>query len=101
MAELTEKKARLLTSEAVLLELANGFSRTMFRNATARFTDNICSNRDIEIVWSTQDLFTEALDLYRSRPDKDWSLTDCASFVVMKERDISLAFTSDKHFEQA
>jgi hypothetical protein len=36
-----------------------------------------------------------------ARPDKEWSLTDCISFVAMNERNITDALTSDHHFEQA
>jgi predicted nucleic acid-binding protein len=36
-----------------------------------------------------------------SRPDKDWSLTDCISFVVMENQDITEALTADRHFVQA
>jgi predicted nucleic acid-binding protein len=39
--------------------------------------------------------------LFLSRPDKEWSLTDCISFVVMEKRDIRQAFTADKHFAKA
>jgi len=39
--------------------------------------------------------------LYQQRPDKEWGLTDCISFVVMQEQGISEAFTSDHHFTQA
>ena len=39
--------------------------------------------------------------LYAERPDKDWSLTDCISFVVMRTMDITEALTGDRHFEQA
>jgi hypothetical protein len=39
--------------------------------------------------------------LLKSRPDKNWSLTDCISFVVMQGRGIKAAFTADRHFEQA
>ena len=41
------------------------------------------------------------LALYANRTDKDWSLTDCISFVVMNERGITDALTGDHHFEQA
>ena len=43
----------------------------------------------------------EGLGLYESRPDKEWSLTDCISFVVMKKEGIVEALTEDRHFEQA
>ena len=46
-------------------------------------------------------LFAAGLDLYRNRPDKAWSLTDCISFVVMRERSITEALAYDRHFEQA
>ena len=39
--------------------------------------------------------------MFAARPDKDWSLTDCISFVVMQERNIQDALTADHHFEQA
>jgi hypothetical protein len=39
--------------------------------------------------------------LYADRPDKYWSLTDCISFVVMKDHQITEALTGDHHFEQA
>ena len=45
--------------------------------------------------------FDEGVRLYVARPDKDWSLTDCISFVVMRERGITEALTGDRHFEQA
>jgi predicted nucleic acid-binding protein len=46
-------------------------------------------------------VYDAGIELYRSRPDKDWSLTDCISFVVMSERRITTALTGDHHFEQA
>jgi uncharacterized protein len=46
-------------------------------------------------------LFSAGLELFRSRRDKEWSLTDCMSFVVMRERGITDALTNDHHFEQA
>ena len=49
----------------------------------------------------TAELFDEGFDLYCRRPDKDWSLTDCVSFVVMQQRGLREAFTADRHFEQA
>jgi len=47
------------------------------------------------------ELFDRGCELYTSRSDKEWSLTDCISFVVMKERGLTDALTPDRHFEQA
>ena len=46
-------------------------------------------------------LFSGGFELYGSRPDKGWSLTDCISFIVMKEQEINRALTADLHFVQA
>lgn len=55
----------------------------------------------IEIVPPTLALFDMGLALYADRPDKQWSLTDCISFVVMRQHGLSEALTGDHHFEQA
>ncbi len=101
MSDLRAKKARLFTTEAILFELAGALSAIEFRTQTVSFVDTLRSLSSVEIVPTNAELFENALRLYRERPDKEWSLTDCASFVVMRERGINLAFTSNKHFEQA
>ena len=61
----------------------------------------IAANPNVEVVAQTSIQFREAFDLYASRPDKEWSLTDCASFNLMRERGVSEALAHDHHFEQA
>lgn len=55
----------------------------------------------VKVVPFGQSLTGAAVDLYTKRSDKGWSLTDCSSFVVMKENGIKAALTADRHFEQA
>ena len=55
----------------------------------------------IRVVPASRPLFEEAIALYASRLDKNWSLTDCISFVVMRDEGITQALTGDHHFEQA
>jgi uncharacterized protein len=55
----------------------------------------------VEVVAQTSIQFREALELFASRADKEWSLTDCASFNLMRERGVSEALAHDHHFEQA
>ena len=55
----------------------------------------------VDIVPASSRLFEAALRLFEDRPDKDWGLTDCSSFVVMAERGLANALTSDEHFRQA
>jgi predicted nucleic acid-binding protein len=54
-----------------------------------------------EIVPASRELLDRALDFYHQHADKKWTLTDCVSFVIMRERGVTDALTGDKHFEQA
>ena len=56
---------------------------------------------DIETVTVDTPLLERALALYGSRSDKDWGLTDCISFVVMREHGLIGVLTTDRHFAQA
>ena len=47
------------------------------------------------------DLWQRGWQLFTTRSDKEWGLTDCISFVVMQDYQIDRAFSSDRHFEQA
>jgi predicted nucleic acid-binding protein len=53
------------------------------------------------VISTSEDIFDQGLSLYKERQDKGWGLTDCISFVVMRERAITEALAADRHFEQA
>lgn len=91
----------LLTTEFILTEVCDGLSRPENRPRFARLLQLLQAQADVEIVPASSDLFRQGCELHAQRPDKEWSLTDCTSFVVMKERGIEDALTSDHHFEQA
>lgn len=93
--------ARVVTTRAVMLEIGNALSRTRFRAATAALLAHFESDPNIEVIPLSEELFGEAARLYRDRSDKEWSLTDCVSFIVMWERGIVDALTADRHFRQA
>jgi uncharacterized protein len=90
-----------LTTEFVLLEVANFCTRGGQRSTFATLVANLRRAQDMEIVPASHDLFEQGLALFLARPDKEWSLTDCISFVVMHEREATEALTCDHHFEQA
>lgn len=101
MTDLYENESQVITTEYVIVEFANFLSKVELRKLAVSLIDGLLKLPNLKIVWSDSDFFDASYRLYKTRPDKDWSLTDCASFIVMKEQNISLAFTSDKHFEQA
>ena len=55
----------------------------------------------VDIVPLSESLYTHAIQLYRERPDKEWGLTDCVSFLAMQDRRLTEALTTDVHFQQA
>lgn len=94
-------QVRIVTTEMVLDELLAGLSALAARATAVNAVDKVFANPNVEVVPQTSLQFREALDLYKSRMDKEWSLTDCASFNLMKERGIVEALAHDEHFVQA
>lgn len=99
--KLSADKRQLVTTEFVLVEIADGLSAVRFRVQAVQVITTLQASSLVEIISASSQLFTSALELYRSRGDKDWGLTDCASFVVMNARGFSEALTTDDHFRQA
>jgi predicted nucleic acid-binding protein len=85
----------------VLLEFANAISASRARERFERVLARLRSESDATIIAPEPGLFDRGCQLYISRPDKEWSLTDCISFVVMECEGLSDALTADRHFEQA
>ena len=90
-----------VTTAFVLLEVANALSNHAHRAAYLSLAQRLLAGGRTTVVAASQDLLDRGQALYAARPDKDWSLTDCTSFVVMQDRGITHALTADRHFEQA
>jgi hypothetical protein len=99
--QLAERRVLIVTTGAVLLEIGNALAKVKSREAAVRFITHLQKSRAVEIVPLTNDLLAAGWQLFCQRPDKDWSWTDCISFVVMRERGLKQALTSDGHFEQS
>jgi uncharacterized protein len=99
--KLSADKRRLVTTEFVLVEIADGLAAVKFRGQAVQVIATLQASSLVEIIPASSQLFTAALELYRSRGDKDWGLTDCESFVVMNGHGLSEALTTDDHFRQA
>lgn len=99
--QLESRQTRLITTRAVLLEIGNALSRQRYREAAVQLLEALEQDPQVECVPLTDELYRQAFELFRSRPDKDWGLIDCVSFVVMNQRGLTDALTTDEHFEQA
>jgi predicted nucleic acid-binding protein len=98
------ENARIVTTQLVLNEVLNprSGSSSQQRQDNIDLIDRISRNQQVEIVPQSPEQFSEALELLRARTDdKEWSITDCASFLVMERLGILEALTTDHHFAQA
>jgi len=96
-----ERRINLVTTPWVLTELADGLSQSFSRSVFHRVLRNFRYNPRNVLVPATEALFERGVEAYNFYQDKDWSLTDCISFLVMRDYGITEALTADHHFAQA
>ena len=95
-------QGQIVTSLAVQIEVMDALSGcSELRSKAADFWDWTTEEPSITIVPLDEPLLQKAIWLHRRRLDKQWSLTDCISFEIMRQRGIATALTADRHFRQA
>ncbi len=92
---------RIVVTEYVIVELGSALSGMSDRVAYSSFVRQLLVDPNTLIIPASGTLFAEGLRLFAGRPDKEWSLVDCISFVVMKQRRLRDALSTDQHFNQA
>ncbi len=101
MRELEATSRLFVTTQAVLFEVGDALCKPKHRQSAFRLLQALEADPRTQIVFITEELYTQGLQLFRRRSDKEWSLTDCISFEVMSDFGITQALTTDEHFEQA
>ncbi len=91
----------VLLSDFILLELGNALSGAGQRELFSRLVSHLRSHPNVRIIPASRELLDRGLALFSRRADKEWSLTDCTSFLLMQEEGLTEALTADHHFEQA
>ena len=93
----------IVTTQMALAEALNHLAGRggRLRSLAAQMVQELEARPDVEIVPQTNIQFRAAVERYTARSDQTWSLTDCASFMVMEERNIAEALAYDRDFEQA
>jgi predicted nucleic acid-binding protein len=95
------RATRRLTHSYVIAEyVALATARRFPRSPILDFVTDLMDNPDIETVWINESLHRAAVDLLIKRPDKTYSLCDAISFILMHQRGIIEALSTDRHFEQ-
>jgi hypothetical protein len=100
-AELAAAGRRFLTSEYIVDETVTLLLIRHSHAAATDFLEVIERSESLRLEWTGPDRFHAAAVLFRKYADKEWSFTDCVSFVVMSELRVRDAFTTDRHFQQA
>ncbi|MGG6239526.1 type II toxin-antitoxin system VapC family toxin [Nodosilinea sp. AN01ver1] len=98
-----QNRAAIVTSNYVLAELVSLLQSPMRVPRSHIFTiiDTIKATPYLDLIHIDPAIDSAAWNLCKARPDKNWSLVDCSSFILMQQREIQTALTTDHHFEQA
>lgn len=102
--EIQQEGHRLITTDEVIQESASLIQGRLGKQVALDFLDQISAgNESGEIVKIpiTEEIKSEAWDIFKGHTDKDYSFCDCTSFVVMRRYQYRDAFAFDPHFEQA
>jgi len=98
---LTTLARPMVTTAWALAEVADALAKPHSCAGFIRLHRSLLASPLTTILPPSPERFESGVELYASRANKDWSLTDCISFVVMRQMDLSDALTGDHHFEQA
>jgi hypothetical protein len=96
-----DQDLRLVTTEWVLVEFGDAYCHPIDRPDFIHLYRSLTGHPRVKIIPADKHLFQRGVELFEQRRDKNWSLTDCLSFVSMRDEGITEALTGDKHFEQA
>ena len=91
----------LITTDYVMDETVTLLQIRLGHSYAMRFLDSLRTSRLVQLVYLSQAQIEGAIELFRNRPDKGWSFTDCCSFVLMSEYRLQRALAFDDHFRQA
>jgi predicted nucleic acid-binding protein len=98
---LKQDGASIVTTQLIIAEIGSYLSNRLDKRAALLLFDLIDVDPQFEVVPISTELLKKGIELFRQRLDKDWSLVDCISMIVMQERGIVDALTTDHHFRQA
>ena len=95
-------ESEIVTTESVLIEVLNHFSdyRADIKDYVANYVEEILKDEETLVLLHSHETFQKALQLYKSRLDKGYSLTDCISMNAMHDFKIAEILTNDVHFKQ-
>lgn len=91
----------LITTDYVMDETVTLLLSRVGHSYAVQFLDMLQTSQKIQLVYLTPRQIAATAALFRERSDKQWSFTDCSSFILMQDHQIQTAFAFDEHFRQA
>jgi predicted nucleic acid-binding protein len=96
-----QSQSRIVLTDWVIAETGNGLARAKATSHFGQAVQRVLESPRTDVVFVDRVLLERAIQMYHQHSDKSWGLVDCASFLVMRDRGLTDAFTCDRHFEQA
>ncbi|KAM3107142.1 type II toxin-antitoxin system VapC family toxin [Phormidesmis sp. 146-33] len=98
----TLNTAQIFTTDEIFVEVLTFSStrRTLMRKRAVELVKSTMMNPRIRVIQQTRDSFLAGIELYETRSDKEYSLTDCISMNTMRQLGLTEVLTHDKHFAQ-
>ena len=98
---LENNRLPLVTTDYIMDETVTLLQVRLGHGYAVRFLDSLQASRLVQLIYLSQAHINATAQLFRNRPDKGWSFTDCSSFVLMHEYRLRIALAFDDHFRQA
>lgn len=94
---------KIITTNYVIIELVSLLISPlrMPRGKIIELIGGLKMSPFLKIIHIDSFLDDQTWQFFQRHQDKDWSLVDCASFVIMNQLNITESLTTDHHFEQA
>jgi predicted nucleic acid-binding protein len=96
-----EASIQLVTTSLILTEVAAFLNSRGFHEKAVEVGNNLLQGISVQFIHIDEALLLEGWSYFQRHNDKDYSLVDCVSFVLMRTMNIATAFTFDRHFVQA
>jgi predicted nucleic acid-binding protein len=90
----------IVTTQLVLVRISNALSRQRYHTEAVHLLESIDADPNITTIPLSEAIYHKAYQLSCDHEDKQWDMTDCISFVVMKENGIKDALTTNPVFQQ-
>lgn len=101
MRKIKAHRIGVVTTRAVIVEVGNALSKHLLRSKAIALLDAYDQDPLVEVTPLSEELYEQGLEYFKRHRDKEWSLADCISFVVMREHGLTDALTAEGHFRQA